>query len=152
MEATEQFTEVVDVLAELAPTTANGTQAAHVSGYVDIADYHRCFVWLHIGQPAQGATIDVTLQQAQDTAGTGAKALTNPAGGSKSPTQIVAADIGNYVGIEIRSPEFDVSNGFHCLQVTVTVGTDTFTYSMVIFGVVSRYEPVGVTDFQEVVA
>lgn len=149
---TEQFTEVHDILAALAPTTANGTVAAHVTGYVSLADYHRAFVWCHIGTPAGASTIDITMQQAQDTAGTGTKALTTIAGGTKSPAQIVAADAGNYVGIEIRSPELDVSNLFHTIQATVTVAVAAFTYSLVIFGIVSRYEAVGTTDFQEVVA
>ena len=150
---TEEFTEVHDVLAALAPITANGTQAAHVTGYVDMADYHRAFVWLHVGTPAGASTIDVTLQQATDTDGSDAKELTDITGvaATKDITQIVAGDAGVYVGIEIRSPEFDVTNGFHCLQVTVTVGTAAYTYSLVIFGIVSRYESVGITDFAEVI-
>lgn len=149
---TEQFTEVHDILAALAPITANGTVGAHVSGYVDVADYHRAFIWLHVGTPGGASTIDVTVQQATSAAGAGAKALTTPAGGSKSITQIVAGDAGVYVGIEVRSSEFDITNGFSFLQATVTVGTNTYTYSLVIFGIVSRYEPVGVTDFAEIVA
>ena len=150
---TEQFTEVHDILAELAPTTAHGLVGAHVTGYADMADYHRAFVWLHIGEPGQGATITVTIQEAQDALGTGAQALMNIAAvpGSKSPAVIVAADSGEYVGIEIRSPELDVSNGYHFIQVTVTVGVAAYTYSCVLFGIVSRYEPVGVTDFLQVV-
>lgn len=153
---TERFTEVHDILAALAPTTANGTVAAHTTGYVSIADYHRAFVWLHLGQPAGASTIDLAMQQAQDTLGTGAKALTTvaiatAAAAAKAITQAVAGDIGNYLGIEIRSPELDVSNGFYCIQATVTVGTATYTYSLVIFGIVSRYEAVGVTDFQEII-
>jgi len=149
---TEQFTEVHDVLAAIAPTTANGAVGAHASGYVDMADYHRAFCWLHVGTPGGASTIDVAITQATSSAGAGAKALTTPAGGSKSPTQIVAADAGVYVGIEIRSAELDATNGFHFIQATVTVGTSTYTYSLVIFGTVSRYEAVGVTDFAQVVA
>ena len=151
---TERFTEVHDILAALAPITAHGTVGAHVTGYVDIADYHRNFIWLHVGMPAGASTIDVTLQQATDTDGSDAKELTDITGvaNTKDITQIVAGDAGVYVGIEVRSPEFDVTNGFHCLQATVTVGTAAYTYSLVIFGTVSRYEAVGVTDFAEVVA
>jgi len=149
---TERFTEVVDILAALAPTAANAVVGAHTTGYVSMADYHRAFVWCHIGTPVGASTIDITIQQAQDTAGTGTKALTTIAAGSKSPTQIVAGDAGAYVGIEIRSPELDVTNGFYTIQATVTVGVAVYTYSLVIFGIVSRYEAVGVTDFQEVVA
>ena len=148
---TEEFTEVHDVLAVLAPTAANAAVGAHVTGYVDLADYHRAFFLLQIGESAGAGTIDVTVQQARDTDGTGAKALTTIAGAAKSPTQVVAADAEGYVGIEIRSPELDVTNGFHCIQVTVTIGGAVYYYSGLLLGVCSRYEAVGVTDFQEVV-
>jgi len=150
---TEEFSEVHDILAALAPTAVNAAVGAHVTGYVDIADYHRMFVWVHVGTPAGASTITVTVQQATDTDGADTKELTDPTGvtGTKAPTQLVAGDVDGYVGIEIRSPEFDVTNGFHTLQVTVTVGTAAFYYSAVIFGIVSRYESVGITDFTEVV-
>lgn len=144
---TEKFTEVHDMLAALAPITANGTVGAHASGYASLADYHRAFILLHVGTPAGASTIDVAVTQATDTAGTGAKALTT----DKAITQIVAGDAGVYVGIEIRSEELDVTNGFYSIQATVTVGTAVYTYSLVIFGISSRYEAVGVADWQEIV-
>ena len=153
MSYTERFTETHDVLATQAPTAALAAVGAHQTGFAEIADYHRVFIWLIMGVAGGGATIDVTLQQAQDTAGTAQKELTDITGVTltKSPTQIVAGDAGNYIGIEVRSPEFDVTNGFHTLQVTVTVANATYYHSLVVFGIVSRYAPVGVTDFQEVV-
>jgi len=144
---TEKFTETHDVLAAIAPTAANGALGAHNTGYVSIADYHRVFAMLHVGEPAQGATLDLAVTQATDAAGTGAKVLTT----AKAITQIAAADAGVYVGVEIRSEELDVTGGFVFLNVLVTAGTGTYTYSMVLFGIVSRYEPVGVTDWQEIV-
>jgi len=153
MSYTQEFTECHDVLAALAPITANGAVGAHVTGYVSLADYHRAFVFCHVGTPAGASTIDITVQQAQDTSGTGTKELTDITGvtGTKAPTQIVAADAGVYVGIEIRSAELDVSNGFHTVQITVTVGVAAYTYSLLVLGIVSRYEAVGITDFQEVI-
>ncbi len=110
---------------------------------------------MHIGEPAAGATIDVAINQATDNAGTGATPLLGLAAGlhiaAMTPAQIVVADSGNYIGIEIRSEMLDVNNGYHFVQATVTVGTDVYYYSMVLFGIVSRYESVGVTDFQEIV-
>lgn len=148
----ETFTEVHDVLATIPPLAAKAAVGPHNSGYVSLADYHRGFVWLDLGEPTGAATIDVVLTQATSAAGAGAKALTTPAGGSKSPTQLVAADAGGHVGIEIRSEELDVTNGFVFVQAAVTVGVDVYYYDLVIFGIVSRYEPVSVTDFVEVVA
>jgi len=142
-----QFTEVHDILATLKPTAANAAVGVHNSGYVSLADYHRAFVWLAVGEPAAGATLDVALTQATSAAGAGAIALTTPAAATKNPAQIVAGDAGGHVGIEVRSEELDITNLYIFINVAVTVGTDTFYYDLVIFGIVSRYEPVGVTDF-----
>jgi len=148
----ETFSETHEVLAELAPTTANGAVGDHATGYVDLGDFHRGFVWMHVGTPAGASTIDIALTQATDADGTGAKPLTTPAGGTKSPTQIVAGGAGEYGGIEIRAPELDASGGFHFIQATVTVAVAAFTYSLVILGTVPRYPPVDVTGYAEVVA
>ena len=144
---TEQFTEVHDILATIPCTAANAMGGMHNSGYVSMADYHRAFVWLSIGEPAQGATIDLTITQATSVAGAGAMALTTPAAATKNPAQIVAGDIGDHVGIEVRSEELDISNLYIFIQASVFVTGDSFYYDLVIFGIVSRYEPVGVTDF-----
>ncbi len=154
MLSTERYTEVTEVLATLAPITANGAVGPHVTGYADFADFHRGFVEFHVGTPGGASTIDITLQQAQDTAGTGAKELTDITGVTltKAPAQIVAADAGEFCGIEINTPELDVTNGYHCIQVTVTVAVDTFTYGLKLLGVVPRYEPTDVTNYMEIVA
>ena len=144
---TERFTEVHEVLAAIAPTTANGAVGPHNTGYVSIADFHRAFALLHVGTPAGASTIDVVITQASDAAGSDAAVLTT----SKAITQIVAGDAGVYVGIEVRSEELDVSNDFVFLNVAVTVGTAVYTYSLVLFGIVSRYEPVDVTGWQEII-
>ena len=154
MLVSERYTEVVEVLADLAPITANGTVGAHVTGYVDFADFHRGFVWMHVGTPAAASTLTVTMQQAQDTAGTGTKEFTAFSGvaGSKAPVVLVAADAGVFLGIEIESTELDASNGFHCLQTTVAVGVDSYTYALAMLGTVPRYAPTDVTNFAEIVA
>ena len=144
---TEQFTEVHDILATLKPTAVNAAVGVHNSGYVSLADYHRAFVWLAIGEPAQGATIDLAITQATDAVGTGAAPLTTPAAATKNPAQIVAADAGEHIGIEVRSEELDITNLYIFINVEVEVAGAAFYYDLVIFGIVGRYEPVGVTDF-----
>lgn len=144
---TEQFTEVHDILATLKPTAANAAVGVHNSGYVSLADYHRAFVWLAVGEPAAGATLDVAITQATSAAGAGVAPLLTVGAATKNPAQIVAADIGGHVGIEVRSEELDVTNLYVFINVAVTVTNDTFYYDLVIFGIVGRYEPVGVTDF-----
>ena len=147
MSATVQFTEITDVLGTISPLARKASVGAHNTGYVSLADYHRAFVWWDIGEPAQNATMDLVLTQATDAAGTGAKALLTVAGATKNPAQIVAADAGEHVGIEIRSEELDVTNGFVFIQAENTIAVGTFYSSLVIFGIVSRFEAVGVTDF-----
>ena len=147
MEATEQFTEVHDVLATLPPTAFNAAVGVHNSGYVLLADYHRAFAWLDLGEAIQAATIDVAVTQATSALGANAKPLLTTAGATKNPAQIVVADAGQHVGIEIRSEELDITNLYIFIQAAVTVALDVFYYDLVIFGIVSRYEPVGVTDF-----
>ena len=144
---TEQFTEVHDILATLKPTAVNAAVGVHNSGYVSMADYHRAFVWLALGEAGQAGTLDLTITQATSAAGAGAMALTTPAAATKNPPQMTILDVGEHVGVEIRSEELDISNLYIFIQAAVTVGIDVFYYDLVIFGIVSRYEPVGVTDF-----
>lgn len=154
MEATERFTEVTEVLATLAPITANGTVADHVTGYVDFADFHRGFVSLIAGTPAGASVITVTLQQATDTDGSDFKELTaiSKVAGSKAPTALAAGDTEEYIGIELNMPELDVTNGFHCIQVTVAVTVAAYTYALYLYGTVPRYAPCDVTGYAEIVA
>jgi len=147
MSATEQFTEITDVLATIPPLAAKAAMGAHNTGYVSLADYHRAFVWWDIGEAAAGATMDLVLTQATSAAGANAKALLTVAGATKNPAQIVAGDAGGHVGIEIRSEELDVTNGFVFIQAENTIAVDAYYSDLVIFGIVSRYEPVGVADF-----
>ena len=144
--AMERFTEVYDVLAALGPTAANAAAGAHVTGYFSMADAHRAFALLHVGTPGQGATINVTVQEATDALGTGAQGIV-----AKAPAQIVAADADGYVGIEFQSEELDMSNGYDFLQITVTVANAAFYYSLVVLGGPLRYEPAATTDFIELV-
>lgn len=146
MSYTERYTEVHDYLGGLPPLAATGAVGAHPTGWMNMADYHRLFVWLDIGEPGQGATIDVAVWQATDAAGAGAVVIA-----AKAPAQIVAADTGDHVGIELRTEELNVTGGFSFVQVVVTVTNDVYTYSLVCWGIVSRYEAVGVADFLQVV-
>lgn len=146
MSATARFSEVNEVLATLAPTTANGTVALHVTEWFDMAEFHRGFFFLHVGTPGGASTIDLDIYEATDLAGTGRQIIA-----AKSITQIAAADAGAYVGIEIQSEELDVSNKYHCLRAELTVGVNTYTYSLAALGFIPRFAGVGVTGYDELV-
>lgn len=144
--AMNRFSERVDILGSIAPTAANAAVGNHITAYADMRDYHRAFVLIHLGEPAQGATLNVRVLQATDTDGTGSKIIEG-----KTPEQMVAGDSGGYVGIEVQSEELDVDNEFHTLAVRSTVGTDTYYHSIYVFGLDGRYEPMDVSDYVELV-
>lgn len=147
MSYTERFTETHDYLGGLPPTvTVNAAVGAHPTGWMNMADYHRLFVFIDIGEPAVGATIDVAVWQATSAAGAGAVVMP-----LKAPNQITVADVGEHVGIELRTEELNVTGGFSFVQVIATVGVDVYVYSLTVWGIISRYEAVGVADFLQVV-
>lgn len=147
MNAMQQFTEMNEYLGDLAPITVNGAVGAHTTGYFSVGDAHRIVGLMQIGTAgAAGSTIDVTVQEATDADGTGAQNLDG-----KAPAQIVAADEGGLVAIEIRAEELDITNGYGYLQFTVTVGTNTFTYSLLALGFPLRYAPADISLWTEIV-
>ena len=56
------------------------------TAYVSLANYHRAVAGIDVGDMAGTATLDVSIVQASDTAGTGVKAITG-----KAMTQLTQA-------------------------------------------------------------
>lgn len=129
--------------------SANKSAAAHATSYVCVKDYHRIWVVLDVGTMSQGSTIDLAIQQATDTSGTGVKAL-SPA---KAITQLTQAggDSDSLVCIEIQTEELDVSNNFDCIRAVLTVGSAASQASLIVYGVEPRFMPVPTTNWQETV-
>jgi len=147
MAYTERFSEVHKLLiSENSPTLAAGV---YDSPWVSLANYHRAAVVLHVIDMGAGATLDLAVRQATDTAGTSAKAFTT----AKAITQLTQAggDVDSDVCIEVQTEEMDVTNGFDCLGLRLTVAVAAVVVSWHVFGIVPRYAPVGVTDWTEVV-
>jgi len=121
--------------------TLNGT-------WVSLRDYHRAWLVLNVGDMAAGATLDAGLQQATTTAGAGAKAITG-----KTITQLTQAggDGDDLVCIELQTEELDVSNNFDCVRFYVTVANAAVEYGAVLYGLMSRFDPVAITNWQEIV-
>ncbi len=111
----------------LAPATdAAGRNAAKVS----LKNASKAYIIVHIAQ-GNAATIALTPQQAQDVAGTGAKALSaavpiwSNLDTAASDTLVRRADAVSYttdaavknkiVVFEIDPAQFDIDNGFDCL-------------------------------------
>ena len=55
------------------------------------------------------------------------------------------------VAIEVRTEELDVTNNFDCIQVRVEIGGAAVELSYILYGIVPRFAPVGVTNWAEVI-
>ncbi len=132
-------------LADLSPE--DRSPGTFDTDYVDLKNYHRAWVVLHVGAiaPADG-TVDLALFQATDTAAAGEKAISG-----KSIPQLDNADDDVLVCIELQTEEMDVANSFNCLRARLTVAEQDAVTSLVVYGVEPRYEPVPTTNWEEIV-
>lgn len=147
MSYTRRFTETVALLENLSPVSvANGAEV--FTAYVDLENYHRAVIIMHVGVMGQGGTINAQVHQATSAAGANAKHITG-----KAITQLTQAsgDDGADIAIEVRTEETDVDGGFHFIALGYTVGTAASLMSIEIYGFESRYEDVTVTPWAEVV-
>lgn len=138
-----------ELMTPLAFFNADSQGAGTVNGTsVSLANYHRAFLVVDVGDMAGTATLDVSLQQAQDTAGTGAKAITG-----KAITQLTQAggDGNEIVCIELRTEELDIANGFDCARYSFTVANAAVELSAILYGACPRYMPVPTTNWSEIV-
>jgi len=146
---TEKFVEVHEPLYVLHPISVTNGSAVYTS-YVSLANYHRAFILINVGVMQSSGTINAVVYQALNTSGGTPKVL--------SPTKAIAqltqagSDSNSIVGIEIRTEELDVTNGYDCIALQYTVGTAASIMSIEIWGCVPRFAPVPVTDWNEVVA
>lgn len=113
-----------------------------------VRDYHRCWFVLNVGEMAGGATLGAGLEQATTVAGAGAKAITG-----KVITQLTQAggDGDDLVCIELQMEELDVSNNFDVVRFYVDTGVAAVEYSAVLYGVISRFDPVPIANWTQIV-
>lgn len=146
---TERFTEVHYPLVGLAPVvTSAGAEV--ISSYVSLANYHRAVLVVHLGAVAAGGTVQFRLLQAQNTAGLNAKGIPTTATQDKITTVLTAADTG-WVVIELRTEELDVAGGFDCVAFGYDTDTNTFALEATLYGIISRFDPVPTTNYNEIV-
>lgn len=145
MAYTERWSEVNEVLAHI---PADSETVEVNSGYVYMGTKHRGVILISVGDMAAGATLDADLEQAQDAAGTGAKAITG-----KSITQLTQAggDGNQVVIIELRSEELDPDNGFEYINLEITPAVGAVEFAAFILGTVPRYKAVSTTNVAEIV-
>ena len=143
---TRRFTEICQLPGHAIDTWAIGVHT--VQNYVNLANHQRAVVLLFTGEMAQGATLDLSLLQATDAAGTGAKAIAG-----KAITQLTQAggDANDRVCIELRTEELDVDNGFCFVGATMTIAGGTVEACVTGFLIASNYVPVSVAVWTEIV-
>jgi hypothetical protein len=122
--------------------------ATRNSAWANMENYHRGWLVLIVGDMQQGATLDVLLREATDALGTGAA---NIAG--KAITQLTQAggDGNDIICIELQTEEMNVPANYDFVGVQVVIAGAAVEYSYVFFACETRYAPVPVTQWTEVV-
>lgn len=112
--------------------------ATVTTGWVSLATFDKARAILLVGDMTLNSTVDAKLQQASDSAGTGAKDITG-----KAITQLTdaGADDNKQVEINVRSDELDVANGFNHVRLSVTVAVAASVIAALIEGYDARYAP-----------
>ena len=137
--------EMLAVLATIDPATQAAGAAS--TGWVSVANYLGFLALVQTGLLGTSATVDAKLQQALDSAGTGAKDISG-----KAITQIVKASGDNkQVLVNVKPEELDTVNGFGFVRVIVTVGVAASITSAQLLGVNPRYAPADVGNQAAVV-
>lgn len=132
--------QAVAFLGGIAPAAIAASTVT--SGWISAANYQNFMAIISAGVLGASATLDAKIQQATDSAGTGAKDLTNAA-----ITQMVkATDDGKQAIISFATDSLDIGNDFAFFRVSLTVGTATSAASAVILGMDQRIGAVANTD------
>lgn len=115
----QKLTEVLALLGAINPASvAPGTVT---SGWVDVSLMHELVATVMVGAFGANATVDAKIQQATSSGGANAKDVP-----SKAITQLLAAGGNNRQAvINFRAQDTDTENGFHYVQLSITVGTAT---------------------------
>lgn len=139
---TERFSEVWYPLGKINPASYNSEQN---TGYVSVRDYHRVAIVIHAG--VLGQNVDVDIEAAQDTSGTGPGSF---ASGSKDITLTATTDNNTVSVIEIRGEEFDIAGGDDCINLEMTPAGSSSIFGAIIYGGVPRYAPVPTTNYDTI--
>lgn len=158
MDMNEKLSEGLAVLATINPSSqAVGTA---YTGWVPMANVRRILALIQVGTFGASATVDASVDQAQDAAGTGAKGIGGPGGvmglivgGSRPKAITLLAAGGDNVQalIDVDATELDVANGYGFVQLSITVGVAATQTAALILGGSARYEPASAFNSPSVV-
>lgn len=122
--------------------------AVNTSARVSLANYHRAWFFLDVGDMGQAATIDVQLYQATALTGGSTAVITG-----KAITQLTQAgsDSNKLCCIELQTEELDVDGGYEHVYVVLTVAGAACELSWCLFGCEPRFAPTATTNWEEIV-
>jgi hypothetical protein len=128
--------ELLAVLATIDP--ASQAAGAATTGWISVANHHGLLAVIQSGALGTNATLDAKLQQAIDSAGTGAKDING-----KAITQLTQAASGSnkQALINLRPEELDTVNGFGFVRLSLTVGVAASLTAAQVLGVNPRFAP-----------
>jgi hypothetical protein len=128
--------EECQVVAGIIPVDSQ--TGANNGDWVSLKGYDRCTILVYKAAGVAGDDPVLTVKQASDVAGTGAKALNftrvdskvgaqtgigqftkNTQAAGNTYTDTVSAEAQGLFAIEFKSEDLDVNNGFDCIQISV---------------------------------
>jgi hypothetical protein len=128
--------EEAQIVAAIIPVDSQ--TGANNGDWVSMKGYDRCSVVIYKAAGVAGDDPVLTLKQASDVAGTGAKALNftridskvgaqtgvgtftaNTQAAGNTYTDAVSAEAQGLFVIEVKAEDLDVNNGFDCVQISV---------------------------------
>ena len=133
MDMNVKASEFLALLGSINPSSQ--TVGALTTGWISLANVRIILAIVATGTLGASATVDASLSQAQDTTGTGAKAIAG-----KAITTITGAG-GVQALINLQAHELDVNNGYQFVELTLTVGTAASETAGFVLGASTRYEP-----------
>lgn len=144
MTVTQRFDEYAKLLADIG---YSGVTTEQNSGYINIKNYRKLAIVIKCVNVT--TTLDADVEITTDGVSAGLKTL-------KSITQVGSGGDANCVLIninaeELAKPDSASSSEYDWVNLEVTP-SGSFTGTVLIFGLDSRFEPVGATQWDEVVA
>lgn len=117
--------------------------ATVTTGWVAAKNFHSLLALVATGAMTAGSTVDAKLQQATDSAGTGAKDIT---GSAITQLTQASADGNKQVLINLRTEDLDVDGDFAFVRLSVTVGTAASLLFGALLGLDPRNGPASDND------
>jgi len=139
------MSERVAVVATIDPdANVTGTIA---SDWVDMTMFDQTMTIVLTGELGASAGVDVQMEQATDSSGTGAKDITG-----KTITELVkATNDDDQAVINVNAGDLDIAGDFTHIRALGTTATATSDWGLVIIGSRARRQPANDSDLASVV-